>query len=38
MIGEAPRGAAECLDWLEANLGADAVPDDIAMLAMSTPG
>jgi hypothetical protein len=28
----------ECLDWLEENLGAYAVPDDIAMVAMSTPG
>jgi serine phosphatase RsbU (regulator of sigma subunit) len=38
LMGEAPRGAVECLDWLEENLGADAVPDDIAMVAMSTPG
>ena len=38
LMAEAPRGAAECLDWLEENLGVDAVPDDIAMVAMSTPG
>ncbi len=38
LMGEAPRGAAGCLDWIEENLGADAVPDDIAMVAMSIPG
>ncbi len=38
LMAEAPARAAECLDWLEENLGADAVPDDIAMVAMSTPG
>jgi serine phosphatase RsbU (regulator of sigma subunit) len=37
MIGQAPRTARACLDWLEENLGADSVPDDIAMVAMSTP-
>ena len=36
-MGEAPQARRECLDWLEENLGADAVPDDIAMVAMSTP-
>ena len=38
MMAEAPKSAAECLDWLEQNIGPDAVPDDIAMIAMSTPG
>jgi PAS domain S-box-containing protein len=37
LIGEAPRRADACLDWLEENLGTDTIPDDIAMMAMSTP-
>ena len=38
VMGEAPSSAAGCLDWLEQNVGPDAVPDDIAMVAMTTPG
>ena len=38
VMGEAPSSAAGCLDWLEQNIGPDAVPDDIAMVAMTTPG
>jgi PAS domain S-box-containing protein len=37
LLAEAPGGTTECLDWLEHNLDADAVPDDIAMVAMTTP-
>jgi len=31
----APDGASECLAWLERQLEPDAIPDDVAMLAMS---
>jgi len=32
----APGGASECLAWLERQLEPDAIPDDVAMLAMSS--
>jgi serine phosphatase RsbU (regulator of sigma subunit) len=35
-FAEAPAKPTACLDWLEAQLETDAVPDDVAMLAMST--
>ena len=38
LVSEAPDEPEACLDWIERNLGADSVPDDIAMVAMSTPG
>jgi serine phosphatase RsbU (regulator of sigma subunit) len=37
MLSQAPAGARETLDWLEEGLGTDAIPDDIAMVAMVTP-
>ncbi|HSI81877.1 MAG TPA: SpoIIE family protein phosphatase [Solirubrobacterales bacterium] len=37
-LSESPAGARECLDWLDATLSASAVPDDVAMLAMSVRG
>ncbi|MDQ2677027.1 MAG: SpoIIE family protein phosphatase [Actinomycetota bacterium] len=38
VFAEAPPGARDCLDWLEENVDADEIPDDIAMVAMTTPG
>ena len=35
-LAEAPTGATECLDWIEEQLEADEIPDDVAMLTMST--
>jgi serine phosphatase RsbU (regulator of sigma subunit) len=35
-FAEAPAGAAECLDFLAAELSAASIPDDVAMLAMAT--
>ena len=37
ILSGAPAGASECLEWIEQNLATDEVPDDIAMVAMSTP-
>ena len=34
---QAPQSVGGCLDWLEDNLSGEDVPDDVAMLAMSTP-
>ncbi len=36
-LADATGDAEECLDRIEEELGADTVPDDIAMLAMSAP-
>ncbi len=35
-LASAPAGATECLDWIESTLGTEAIPDDVAMLAMAT--
>jgi serine phosphatase RsbU (regulator of sigma subunit) len=35
-FAEAPGAAAECLAWLDRQLETDTIPDDVAMLAMST--
>ncbi len=37
LVSDAPDEPRACLDWLEESLGADEVPDDIAMVAMSVP-
>jgi len=37
LVSDAPDDPRACLDWLEESLGADEVPDDIAMVAMSVP-
>lgn len=37
-FADAPTGARGCLDWVEEQMRADAVPDDVAMLAMSVHG
>ena len=37
LVAMPPTNPEACLDWLEESLGADAVPDDIAMVAMSVP-
>jgi serine phosphatase RsbU (regulator of sigma subunit) len=34
-LSRAPEGAEDCLEWLAAEFSADAVPDDVAMLAMA---
>ena len=34
-FAEAPAGAEECLRWLGERFSADAIPDDVAMLAMA---
>jgi serine phosphatase RsbU (regulator of sigma subunit) len=35
-LAEAPSGAADCLRWLSERFSTDAIPDDVAMLAMAT--
>ncbi len=36
LLRRAPAGAEECLQWLAAEVIADEIPDDVAMLAMAT--
>jgi serine phosphatase RsbU (regulator of sigma subunit) len=36
-LGEAPGDAEGCLRWLAERFGAESIPDDVAMLAMSRP-
>jgi PAS domain S-box-containing protein len=36
-LARGPGEPGECLDWLEEEIAVDALPDDVAMVAMSTP-
>jgi serine phosphatase RsbU (regulator of sigma subunit) len=36
LLRHAPAGASACVDWLAAEVSADQIPDDVAILAMAT--
>ena len=36
LLRRAPAGASACVDWLAAEVSADQIPDDVAILAMAT--
>jgi serine phosphatase RsbU (regulator of sigma subunit) len=38
LLARAPAGAEECLQWLAAEVSAEEIPDDVAMLAMAIAG